>query len=306
MVYLKNIKKENNDTISLEIHGLDICYANGIRRTLIGKIQTYAFTDIRVINNTSCLNNDMIKNRIELIPIKSESDLDDVEFKLKEIADDEITDIFTNSIKSSDGKKYFIDDILINTLKPGQSFEFIAYAKKNMGTFNAKHSPVGTASLEYITDPNLTKKLNKNDFNAITRSVKKDSYKLTIESVGHYPVEKLYPMAIEFIIQRCELLSKSIKEKNIEKVQILKYNPMDFTFDYIINDEDHTLGCLINYHNLNNKQCSYTGLEKPHPSEEKIKIRVSGNDKITADQIMIDSINQIIEICEDLKKEYKK
>lgn len=308
---IKNIKKLNSDKISLEIHNEDISISNAIRRTLISKIPTYAFSDIDISINTTSLHNDFIKHRIELIPLKYANELEDITFSLKDETDGILKDTTTKMLKSSNGKKYFDEDILLIVLKHNQEIEFTAKASKNIGSFHSKHNPVSNVAMEHIIDPIKMAKVDKNDpsyENKIQRQVLEDkngnkAVKLTIESIGMFPVEELFNKAIDVIIEKLNFLEKSIKDENPEKIQIIQFNPIENTNDYIIYNEDHTMGNLIVNHLQKNSKCSFAGYKKPHPLEDKIIIRITGN-KVKPNDVLIETINQVKNIYIKLNKEY--
>ena len=67
-----NIKEKNgkyNIDFDLDINDGDISLANTIRRNILSDVETYAFEEIDIKENTSIMNNDMLRHRIELIPI---------------------------------------------------------------------------------------------------------------------------------------------------------------------------------------------------------------------------------------------
>lgn len=63
------ISNEDGKDLSFDIKNLDIPYLNGITRIIMSEIPSYAFDHLNVINNTSTINNDKIKNKILMIPI---------------------------------------------------------------------------------------------------------------------------------------------------------------------------------------------------------------------------------------------
>lgn len=297
---IKNVKKSDN-SISLELKDFDISYANGLRRTLMAKIPTYAISSISVINNTTSYNNDYIKNRLELIPLKSDTEMDDVIFTLKASTEDELLDVFTDSLHSSNGKKYFPGDILVLTLKPGQAIQLECSVKKNIGSYHSKHSPVCGVQFEMMPkDP------KEKDYIYRQRNFIPNNVILSYESIGMWPADKLFVMAIDLIVDKLAFIKKSIEEENPEKIQIIKYNPMDDTYEYIIDNEDHTIGCLINNTNLENKECGFSGVIKPHPSFDKITMRVKGTPKTHSNKIVINSINEITKNMEKIKTDFLK
>lgn len=68
--------KEDNDRITFTISGIDICYINAIRRTIIADIPVVVFkttpyeeNKAKIVANTTRLNNEIIKHRLSCIPI---------------------------------------------------------------------------------------------------------------------------------------------------------------------------------------------------------------------------------------------
>ena len=66
MSFIKNFKKINSNEIEFEMHNLDTSVYNAYRRTIMSRLNTYAFDEIDIITNTTCFNNDIIKNRIQI------------------------------------------------------------------------------------------------------------------------------------------------------------------------------------------------------------------------------------------------
>ena len=71
------ILDEQNDTTTFELTNVPICIANGLRRTLLTGIPVIAFdenpTSIKINKNQSALHNEMLANRIGLVPINMET-----------------------------------------------------------------------------------------------------------------------------------------------------------------------------------------------------------------------------------------
>ena len=68
--------KESGDIMTFTLIGLDVCYANGLRRTILSDIPIVVFkttshqeNKANIIINTSRLNNEIIKQRLSCIPI---------------------------------------------------------------------------------------------------------------------------------------------------------------------------------------------------------------------------------------------
>lgn len=137
----------------------------------------------------------------------------------------------------------------------------------------------------------------------------------TIESDGRIPPHIIFDKALFKLENR-------VKEfvKNLSDTEYINFENSDcimHSFDVIINDEDYTLGYLIQeylyrlYQNVpkENKKIKYIAANVPHPLENKLLIRVSlenlslGIDYIK--DLIKDSCSHIITIITELKKEFK-
>lgn len=78
---------ETNGILKFTLSDINVSYANGIRRTILGSIPCYVFrsepyekNEINIIKNKTRLNNELIKQRISCIPIHID-DLNDFPFQ---------------------------------------------------------------------------------------------------------------------------------------------------------------------------------------------------------------------------------
>ena len=68
--------REEDDVLNFTLKGVDVCFANAIRRTLLSDIPTVVFKTMpyeantcSILDNTSRLNNEILKQRLSCIPI---------------------------------------------------------------------------------------------------------------------------------------------------------------------------------------------------------------------------------------------
>jgi DNA-directed RNA polymerase subunit L len=292
---------------------LDTSIYNSYRRTMISKLTTYAFEDIQIIVNTSCFNNDMIIKRIEMIPLEFSEDLDSLEFYLSVQADDEVIDVLSKDLEAKNGKTYFPKDIVLAMLKDKQKLELKATAVKGNASINSKFNPICTPRYQFLTDSKKMTSLDKSDPKYITNVERaiindKNNFKTVrfgIESIGMLDVMDIFPLSTDYLIEKCETIKNAIEANNIEKIQVIQFLPIPNTNDYIINSEDHTLGCLIENYGFRNKNCEYAGYKKAHPLEDTISIRLTSKSG-SPNKLFIDILNEIIDIYKTLKKEYAK
>ena len=80
--YIKSIDKTDDNMLKFTISDLNHSYANGLRRTILSDISVLGFkgfphseNDIEITDNTTILNNEIIKHRITCIPVYFNADL---------------------------------------------------------------------------------------------------------------------------------------------------------------------------------------------------------------------------------------
>lgn len=191
-----NLKKSaDNRTYSFTLSPIHVTYANTLRRLILTGVETVAFrsdmtstgstTDVIVKHNDTPMTNEMLADRIGLLPIHITEPLkwkdDKYIFTLKAKSDKEntvyvkagdfkVTDV---SAENQDGdekessmtwaEQFFPvhpitkDTCLIATLQPGvgsseQNIEIVCKATKGTGREHARFCPVSQCSYEYSLD----------------------------------------------------------------------------------------------------------------------------------------------------------
>lgn len=192
---LKSFKKElkvdiqrlSRRSIEFDLVGVDASIANAFRRILIAEVPTIAIEHVYVWNNTSVIHDEVLAQRLGLVPI-------DVDPALMEFHDGVATDRNTlvfrlqlacerrkgaardetnpeklykdsnvlakhltwvpqgeqGSIFADHPPKPTNDKILLAKLRPGQELDIELHAIKGRGHEHAKWSPVGTASYRLL------------------------------------------------------------------------------------------------------------------------------------------------------------
>lgn len=115
-----------NDSLEFTISGIDVAYANGIRRTIISDINCLVFKTYRtknedskctILTNTSRLNNEIIKQRLGCIPIC----VDDIKMNIDVNNSEENEDIYIK----------FIDDYILEVDVENNTDEVIYITTKD-------------------------------------------------------------------------------------------------------------------------------------------------------------------------------
>ena len=158
-------KSKKYNRISLAIEGFPVYYVNTIRRLIIDEVPTMAIEDIEFKKNNSVLYDEIIANRMGLIPLKT--DLKSyvlpekckckgagcarcqLKMTLKVKATSNEKTVYSSDIKSKDPKVVPVyDKIPIVKLLKDQEIELLATAVLGKGKDHSKFSP-GLAWYKY-------------------------------------------------------------------------------------------------------------------------------------------------------------
>lgn len=330
---------------SFDIENVDLSIINGIRRIILTEIPTVGFygedePTIEIIKNTGPLHNEFMKHRIGLIPINvSETITDnyidnDYKFILNVMNDTSntinvTTANFTGTYKDNElTPKELIDlfppnpitksNILITRLRQGEHLHLEATAIKRTAKINASFSPVSLANFFYNEDAKESAK--KDNILDKHRSYIKNEYgdpisiQFQIESVNKLSYSYLFSNALLILIDKLNNIISNIDEIEIEQVP---NNP--FSVNFHINNEDDTLGNVIQsilhnkYIRLSNKHkgmtCSYIGYICPHPLKQLMIVRITLEEQTDPEKFKLfltDNCYDIIRELETINTEWIK
>ena len=316
---------EPSDSHSFQINNIDLAIINGVRRVILTDIPVPGIIgekldnddpSVDIIINNGALHNEIIIHRIGLIPIcLKEEEIDNYEDnsiqielnvknstnKMIDVRTDDIT-ATRNSVNISKEELATIfpanriskDHILITRLRTGEHLHFKARVVKRKGRDNASFNPVSLSNFSYIQDPKEADK--KTNILDKERSYYKNKYgdpvrfKFDIESINHNIGPKyLVSKSLDIIINKLNLLKQELNKEASDKVKIQQFQDIQGTYEFIIEDEDDTLGNIIQsyIHNHfireNNKykdkiSCTYIGYICPHPLKSLMILRISLED----------------------------
>jgi DNA-directed RNA polymerase subunit D len=160
------IRKQDNIAHFLA-EGIDVAFANALRRTMLTRLPAMAIDEVLVLENTSVMYDEMLAHRMGLIPLVTDlesynlPDECDCEGKgcslcqctltLEKQAGDEEETVHSRDLTSQDPKIVpAIGEIPLVKLAPNQSLIIEAYARLGRGVENAKFQPVSTVSYKYV------------------------------------------------------------------------------------------------------------------------------------------------------------
>ena len=332
--YFSNIT-EKNQTLKFTLSDIPIAMANAIRRVAMAEIPVIAidYNNINMIANTSILNSEFLKDRIKLIPINNSTtvknnyenyliklNIINESLEMKDVFVDDF-EIFLDESKINNKELFSEPKILLARLKPNNQIIFEFKLTKNISKKGGpQFNPTSCSIYTFERDEDKIKKEFKKcktddekiEFNTLMadRLYKKNkddephAYNFMIESVGYIDSKEIIKESFNVLENKLNFLkselnaneSKKIKEKDSDNLMDAK--------DFIIIDEDDTLGNLIAYYLYKNKKkVEYAGYLIPHPLDNKliIRLKTKGDEKAE----FIKEINNIVDIINNMKKEWK-
>lgn len=191
----------SNDFVEFDLIGINASFANALRRILLAEIPTMAIEDVFVHRNTSIIPDEILSQRLGLLPVgvdprlfqarkrdEEATDLNTIVFKLQVkceknpdasvIATQPAEKYLNSSVYASqlewipqglqnDLVKTPISiihpDILVAKLRPGQEIDLELHCIKGIGKEHAKWSPVGTASYRLMPNIRLLQDIKGDD-----------------------------------------------------------------------------------------------------------------------------------------------
>lgn len=184
---VRSVKESDKNNIEFDIENVDVSLVNGLRRIMLSEFPTVGFntddylnSDLKIIENTSFLHNEMLGHRMSLIPINASPDdwnpkkLEftlEVENTSKEalvVTSGDIVVTDTEEQKKLDTKRFFPpnpitgDNIVIVVLKPnpgeeGQKINIKGIATVGTGQMHSRYSPVCKAVYHFVRDAEKVK-----------------------------------------------------------------------------------------------------------------------------------------------------
>ncbi len=152
------------DSIRFVLRGVDVAFANALRRTILADVPTFAVDEVEFFENDSALFDEIIAHRLAMIPLTTpyerfsldSLELDDYTVTLSlEVEGPAV--VYSGDLKSDDeGVKPANPDIPIVKLAEGQKLTLNAYAKLGRGKDHAKWQP-GFVYYKYLTRLHVSK-----------------------------------------------------------------------------------------------------------------------------------------------------
>ncbi|ABN65632.1 RNA polymerase I and III subunit [Scheffersomyces stipitis CBS 6054] len=95
-----------------------------------------------------------------------------------------------------------------------------------------------------------------------------------------------------------EQVEQQEQEYDLNKIKLLPGASEDGTAaSFQILEEDHTLGNALRYMIMKNPEVEFCGYSIPHPSENKLNIRIQTYGNITAVEALHQGLDNLAELC---------
>lgn len=155
------VLSQDDRRISVKLRGVELQYANALRRICLNGVPVFAIDTVDIIENTSVLADEGLAHRLGLVPLRTDlsefGDLSSVDvtestnrvmLTLDSGETDEVRTVLSGELTSEDSfVKPISEKIPIVELAPGQKIKIEAYARLGRGTEHAKWNSSNVAVL---------------------------------------------------------------------------------------------------------------------------------------------------------------
>ncbi|KAL0229496.1 hypothetical protein GEMRC1_014113 [Eukaryota sp. GEM-RC1] len=140
-----DIISETEDTLCFDLIGVDVSFANALRRILLSEVSTMAIEHVIIHNNTSVIQDEVLAHRLGLLPLVVDPDLfEDADPELAPLYNDKQALKFTLNIKCT-GKD---PDVMEVEHDPSAS-----YINGKVYSSALQWEPMGEQAINLITPP---------------------------------------------------------------------------------------------------------------------------------------------------------
>ena len=315
-------KNESAHKFAVEVKDVPVQFMNALRRILLNETPAVEVQDVVIHTNTTAMPHEMLRHRIEMLPLNVRPTEDEVVLKSKiELR---------IGLEDQDVRNVTTDDFVVNSSRPDILMKdrdlgtplFVLRTRKGESVhiearlgINQNGTHVSTATYGYHLDPErveadrktyVAENLNVPDaaqvFNNsyIQRSYSRNEkgrpnwFDFSVETIGVIPAKELFQMSVQILKTRVKRWSDTVKDKIVRSAE-----PGVYTF---VSSEGHTLGSLL--------QCivyeepglvSVVDYDVPHPLREEMRLRVLTSRN--PEEIVDFCVAKVNQYCSLLEKE---
>jgi DNA-directed RNA polymerase subunit L len=302
----------NGYRLDCELKGVPVAFVNALRRIALAELPVVVLTNIELLENTSTLTHEMLRHRLEMMPINVRPDevgvIRDTRIELKlgstpdaplEVSTDDFT-IF------GPRKDVILKDRDLGTpgyflrLGPNQSL----HIKATLGIESKGRSQVCVSTFRNHTEPETLRVQrglwidagkDPREFDSFTyqRFYERDEndrpywFDMAVESIGVLPAKEILKQSVE-----------TLKEKLMEfmKAPVQREEPGWFRVE--MEGETFTLGHLLQELLYRDKNVEFVSRDIGHPLLPKLTVRFSTTQQ--PEQILETLKRGALELCENV------
>ena len=334
----------SHGNLSFRLKHVNVSFANAVRRTILSNIPTVVFDTTEFVENTSKINNEMIKDRLSAIPIHihciDQPFLDKIVVEVKqENTGDTLSYVTTEHFQLvTDEAGLIRDDIFpINELTsqyidvirllphisdqiPVAKIHFRCKLKAGTAKQNSNYNVVSTCSYTNTLDAEkIEATLSKK--RAEWKEKQLEQAAIELHEADFHALERhryFLNNSFDFGIKSVGVYSNQqimnlCCKYLIETLEALKYDILETiqnSFEVTLHGEDYTIGKMIEYclHNAlyeNSAQLFFCGFVKEHPHDQNSKIKLTYKRKRLLTDVKSD-FAEAIKSCIEVLAEIKK
>ena len=223
------------------------------------------------------------------------------------------TDQFEDTLSFFPANKITGDNILIITLKnnptgEGEEINIEGRCSKGCGKDNSRYSPVSCVVFTNRKDPEKAQKAFEEMISGLAEVPTEqelqilakrfdieeserhfyvdengdpDQFDFIIESVGVISPEEIFKRALKKLVEKLNTFNKNLEhalDSKESSISVRESSSVMNGFDITIENENHTLGFLLQTYINKLNEDVFVGYMNPHPLQKNIKIRVNFND----------------------------
>ena len=310
MISMENLKTTlSGFRLETEFKNVPVAFVNAIRRICLSEIPTVVVTDVDILENTSQMTHEMLRQRMETLPINvSPTDVDTIkrgELEIRIGKVDKVTDLTTDDFGG--GRDLILKDrdlgepLVFMRLQKGEA----VHIKAKLGLRLQGESQVCVSTYKNHIDPKQAE-LDLNTFlsegrgnevefknHHIQRSYAVDEngrpywFDFVLESIGVLPATDILKTAAQVLKQKLnDWLELPILRKDGDYYEIISEK------------ESHTVGSLVQSILYKNPNINYVSYHMEHPLLSKMIVKFQT--KSSPEEVLEKLKNESLELCETI------
>jgi DNA-directed RNA polymerase subunit L len=310
-----SIVKKNDVHLHSEFRNFPLTFVNGLRRVMLSEMPLVKLHDIQILDNTTQMPHEMLKHRLELLPIDvlhtDAHIIKDCSLQLKVHGVTENIMVTTDDFEVTGGRDHLImrdrdlkTPLLFLRMRKGET----VHVKAKLGL--EKGSQVCTASMAYHVDPERAKIDKKKyvddggdarvfDSFYIQKSYSVDEIgrpnwiDVSVETVGVLNPKDIVKLGVQEIKKQVDMWMISALEKITHESEKNVYNIK-------LEQGGHTIGALLQEVIYHSKDTNFVSYDIPHPLKPTMIVRWCSEKK--PEEILKQTQKTIHEYCEIVEK----